>query len=70
MYGPDAQNTKPIDTPLLLSDDWVKQIDQIVGKFLYYSFGVDNMCLVPLSSMESRIDPTEKDYNNIDKVLD
>ena len=60
-----AQNTKPLDTSPLISSDLVKQIERIVVKLLYYTHGVDNTCLVLLSAMVSRIEPTEQDKKNV-----
>ena len=37
---------------------------------MHYACGVDRTCLVPLSAMESRIDPTEQDEKNVNKLLD
>ena len=61
---------KPIDTPPLLSDDRVKRIKKIVGKFMYCKRGVDRKRLVALITMVSRIDPNEQDEKDINHFLD
>ena len=41
-YCADTQKMKPIDTSPSLSMEQVKQIQRIIGKFLYYYRGEDN----------------------------
>ena len=59
-YGADSQKMKPIDMSPALPKERVNQIEHIIGKLLYYARGVDNMCLVPLSTMVTRSHPIEK----------
>ena len=59
----------PIDTWSVLFAEQVKKIEQIIGKLLYYTCGVDNTCLVPLSSTSSIVEPTEQGNNNINQFL-
>ena len=48
-----------------LPTDQVKIIDSIIVKFLYYARVVDNTCSVPLTTMETIIDPTEQDEKSV-----
>ena len=41
-----------------------------MGTLLYYARKVEIICLVPLTTMETRSDPTEQDEKNVHKCLD
>jgi hypothetical protein len=53
-YGSKVQMTEPIDTTKLLDDKGVLRLQQITGKFLYYSRAVDPTMNAALSSMASQ----------------
>ena len=52
-YGAKAQAPLPVDISPKLSDDEIKEIQQIVGSILYYARGVDITVLMALSSIAS-----------------
>jgi hypothetical protein len=52
-YGAEAQAPLPVDISPKLSDDEIKEIQQIVGSILYYARAVDITVLMALSSIAS-----------------
>ena len=44
-----------------LTPEQVKEIERIMGKLLYYTRGLDNLCLVSLRKTATIIDPIEQD---------
>ena len=64
-YGADTQKIKLINMSSALPTDQVKIIDSIIVKFLYYARVVDNTCSVPLTTMETIIEPTEQDEKSV-----
>jgi hypothetical protein len=59
-YGKDNQATTPADDSALLNDTAKKQIQQVVGSFLYYARAVDVTILMALSDIATQqAAPTE-----------
>ena len=53
-YGTNAQAPLPVDISPRLSEDEIKEIQQIVGSILYYPRAADIMVLMALSSITSK----------------
>ena len=68
-YDADDKKMKLLDTSPSLLSERVKRIECIIGKFLYYAMGVDNMLLFPLITMATINDPTKLYEKNIHQFL-
>jgi hypothetical protein len=70
-YGKDNQSPSPIDNSLLLDDAGKKQIQRIVGSFLYYAQAVDPTILMALSDIATQqAAPTENTMKCVNQFLD
>jgi len=70
-YGTKIQYTEPIDTSDKLSDDEIKEIQQIVGVFLYYGRAVDCLILPTLSALASEQNrATVRTRQDVHQLLD
>ncbi len=70
-YGKDNQATTPADDSPLLDDAGKKQIQQVVGSFLYYAQAVNATILMALSDIAThQAAPTENTMKRVDQFLD
>ena len=71
VYGRAQQMTAPPDTSTILPQSAKKQIQQVIGTFLYYALAVDLTMLVALGSLASQQNsPTEKTMSELTWFLD
>ena len=71
VYGRAQQMTNPPDETKVLSTQAKKQVQQVVGTFLYYALTVDLSMLVALGSLASQQNsPTEKTMSELTWFLD
>jgi hypothetical protein len=70
-YGKDNQAPNPTDDSPLLNNTNKKQIQQIVGSFLYYARAVDPTILMAVSVIAmQQAAPTENTKKCVDQFLD
>ncbi len=70
-YGKDNQAPNPTDDSPLINDADKKQIQQVVGSFLYYAQAVDMTILMALSDIATQqAPPTKNTKNRVDQFLD
>jgi len=70
-YGKDNQAPSPLDESPLLDEAGKKQVQQIVGSFLYYARAVDPTKLMALSEISSQQSAlTENTMKRVNQFLD
>jgi hypothetical protein len=70
-YGKDNQSPSPINNSPLLNNAGKKQIQRLVGSFMYYARAVDPTILMALSDIATQqAAPTENTIKHVNQFLD